>query len=150
MTWLLASQVMIHILKDVKSHKNVESEKGIIISGLQSLLEQIQRLLSKMEQLKSCCNMTYGVSPRPFVYVDSGSEVHRAEHESWPMGFPCFYFLIYNRNTYRVNLKKKNSFWKLFVKAIPCKWKYNINPRFCDQSGQNNIVFASLMERPNQ
>jgi hypothetical protein len=61
--------------KDVKSHKNVESEEGIIISGPQSLLEQIQQLLPKMGQLKQCCNMTYCMSPGPVFYVDSGSEV---------------------------------------------------------------------------
>ena len=30
----------------------------------------------------------------------------RAEHESWPTGFPRFYFLIYNMNTYSISLKK--------------------------------------------
>jgi hypothetical protein len=33
---------MIYMSKDVKTHKDMESEEGIIISGLQSLLEQIQ------------------------------------------------------------------------------------------------------------
>ena len=75
---------------------------------------------------------------------------NRAEHESWPVGFPRFYFLIYTINTYPINSKQKNSFWKHFIGDIHCKWKYNLNPMFCDQSGQIKIVFASLMERPNQ
>ena len=28
---------------------------------------------------------------------------YRAEHESWPAGFPRFYFLIYTTNTYPIN-----------------------------------------------
>ena len=40
-------------------HKDVEFEKGTIISGLWSLLEQIQWLLPKMEQMKPHQNMTY-------------------------------------------------------------------------------------------
>jgi hypothetical protein len=33
---------MIYMSKDAKTHKDVESEEGIIISGPQSLLEQTQ------------------------------------------------------------------------------------------------------------
>ena len=53
----------------------MKSEKGIIISGPQFLLEQIQQLLSKMGQLKPCCNMTYCMSPGLVFHVDLGSEV---------------------------------------------------------------------------
>ena len=53
---------MIYMSKDAKTHKDVESEEGIIISGPQSLPEQTQWLLPKMEQLKSYHNMTYYIS----------------------------------------------------------------------------------------
>ena len=33
----------------------------------------------------------------------------RAEHESWPTGFPRLYFLIYNMNTCPINIKKSDS-----------------------------------------
>jgi hypothetical protein len=36
----------------------------------------------------------------------SSSLYTRAEHESWLMGFPCFYFLIYNMHTYPINSTK--------------------------------------------
>ena len=61
--------------KDAKFHKDVESEKGTIISGLWSLLEQIQWLLPKMEQMKPHQNMTYYGLSGPIFHVDSGSEV---------------------------------------------------------------------------
>ena len=62
-------------VKRCEFYKDVESEKGTIISGLQSLLEQIQWLLPKMEQMKPHQDMTYYTSPGPVFYVDWGSEV---------------------------------------------------------------------------
>ena len=61
--------------KDAKFHKDVESEKGTIISGLESLLEQIQWLLLKMGQMKPHQNMTYYTLPGPVFYIDSWFEV---------------------------------------------------------------------------
>ena len=66
---------IINMSKDAKSHRDVKSEKGIIISGLWSLLEQIQWLLSKMVQMKSHQNITYCTSPGLVFYVDLESEV---------------------------------------------------------------------------
>ena len=73
---------------DAKFHKDVESEKGTIISDLWSLLEQIQWLLPKMGQMKPHQNMTYCTSPGPVFHVDSGSEVRIPIfclwHPIWP------------------------------------------------------------------
>jgi len=87
-TQLLAPQVIIYMSKDAKSHKNVESEEGIIISGPQSLLEQIQWLLPKMGQLKPCRNMIYCISPGPVFHVDSGSEVRIPIFCLWHLIWP--------------------------------------------------------------
>ena len=35
--------------------------------------------------------------------------MNRAEHESWPAGFPRLYFLICNLNTYPINMKQPDS-----------------------------------------
>ena len=55
--------------KDTKFHKDMESENGTIISGLWSLVEQIQWLLLKMGQMKPHQNMTYYTLPGPTFYV---------------------------------------------------------------------------------
>ena len=59
----------------IKFYKDVEFEKGTIISGLWSLLEQIQWLLPKMEQMKPHQNMKYYTFSGPVFHVDSGPEV---------------------------------------------------------------------------
>ena len=66
---------MTHVSKNAKFHKDVEFEKGTIISGLQSLLEQIHTMIiTKMGQMKPHWNMTYYTSPGPVFNVDQGSE----------------------------------------------------------------------------
>ena len=84
MTQLLAPKVMIYMSKDVKSHKNVESEEGwsTVLAGANT------RLLPKMGQLKPCYNMTYCMSPGPVFHVDSGSEIRIPIFCLWHLIWP--------------------------------------------------------------
>ena len=72
----------------------------------------------------------------------------RAEHKSWPTGFPHSYFLICNMNTYPINMKQPDSesYWwglsikdaKIFIltRLVIKHWIY--------------IILAFAMDSPNE
>ena len=56
---------------------------------------------------QSTVNITFVGNPnqtRPGIIFQT-----RAEHKSWPVGFPRLYFLICNLNTYPINMKQPDS-----------------------------------------